>query len=1125
MKHLHSRTRISLAILALGLPSFGAHAQLVISDTLTGGHASHTWRSLNGACLTAGDGTGSIPACVGLPYYAGKTLVGGTTGRLPDAVGSGALRLTNGDTADGGSNGDNQTGAVVSDFTFPTNEGLLVTWTSVTYGGDNLNSTGADGISFFLSDGSADPSVGALGGSLGYSCSNVNGTFDGVVKAYIGIGIDEYGNFSNHTDNTSTGDAVPGLHPGRISVRGSGDTTAAELHNAYPSYYNLSYTGADAVHNTCKTGHIWNYSGAAIGSIDEGQDTGVSLDSKNYPLISTSDLPASVHLANQEATDPAIRANAIPITYQLKITSDGYMTFSYAVNGGATTTVIANQPITESNGPLPASFRFGFSSGTGGGNNVHEITCFKAAPSDVSGSSAGSNVQSAQVTGDTQVFLAYYQPVNWWGSLTANGLQIVTTGGLQELTNSSVANWDANCGLTGGSCASMTPAGGSTPSISKILPNDRVILTSDGSGAGVAFRNTSLSTAQKNALKGTGSDSTTSSNRVSYLRGNRSLEVANGGSLRTRTGVLGDIVDSSPTWVAYPNSNYAGLTKDKLHTATSVTDGSSYATFQSDNYSRTSVVYVGSNDGMVHGFEAGSYTAPGTGSTQPTFNSAGNDGKEVLAFMPAQVLMAIHNGSDDNLDFSSTHYVHNFYVDATPGSGDLYYNGAWHTWLVGGLGVGGHPDGAVADTTSTFTVPVSSLYALDITDPGQFQEAHAATLVIGDWSSSTISCTVATGSCGDYMGQTLGTPLIRRLHDGTWGVIWGNGTNSTNGHSGLFIMHVNIADGSKTFQYIDAGAGPAGGIAQVAAADLDGDHITDYVYGGDTLGRLWRFDLTSSSSSSWSALKLFQTPNSTTGTGGVPQPITAAPVVASVSASNSSGKPKLLVYFGTGEKLPVTIAAGESYASGTQSIYGIWDASMTAWNSSSTDTKYAALSSPTLPVPVSKLQSQTVTGVTSLGTDSYSATIQGRTVSSNIVCWADGTSSSPGSCASFDQMGAKLDLPTTNEQIIYNPSASNGYALFNTTIPQVAGILTCDNTTAKGWSMALNLTNGGQGSNPALLDGYSGVSLSGTGTPNMYVTNSSQAWLATETVDGLFKGVHLTGAVGSGSRLTWTKIR
>ena len=30
----------------------------------------------------------------------------------------------------------------------------------------------------------------------------------------------------------------------------------------------------------------------------------------------------------------------------------------------------------------------------------------------------------------------------------------------------------------------------------------------------------------------------------------------------------------------------------------------------------------------------------------------------------------------------------------------------------------------------------------------------------------------------------------------------------------------------------------------MAPADLDGDHITDYVYAGDLLGNLWRFDLT-----------------------------------------------------------------------------------------------------------------------------------------------------------------------------------------------------------------------------------------------------------------------------------------
>src|SRR6185312_8773154 len=136
---------------SLLLAGFGAHAQLVINDTLTGASSSYQWVPLNGACLTAGNNTGTIPACVGLTYYGSQTQVGGTSGRLPDAVGSGALRLTNG-AVDSGSGGTNQTGAVVSQFTFPNTEGLQVTWTSVSYGGNNYNGTGADGISFFLAD-------------------------------------------------------------------------------------------------------------------------------------------------------------------------------------------------------------------------------------------------------------------------------------------------------------------------------------------------------------------------------------------------------------------------------------------------------------------------------------------------------------------------------------------------------------------------------------------------------------------------------------------------------------------------------------------------------------------------------------------------------------------------------------------------------------------------------------------------------------------------------------------------------------------------------------------------------------------------------------------------------------
>ena len=168
--------RIVLLATAALLPE-AARAQLVISDTLTGASSSYNWQALNGACLTAGNNTGSIPACSGLSYYSGKKLVGGANGALPDAVGQGALRLTNGDTVSNGSNGNNQNGAVVSNFTFPTNQGVQVTFTTVTYGGNgysnNANqSSGADGISFFLSDGSQPATVGGLGGSLGYSCSN-----------------------------------------------------------------------------------------------------------------------------------------------------------------------------------------------------------------------------------------------------------------------------------------------------------------------------------------------------------------------------------------------------------------------------------------------------------------------------------------------------------------------------------------------------------------------------------------------------------------------------------------------------------------------------------------------------------------------------------------------------------------------------------------------------------------------------------------------------------------------------------------------------------------------------------------------------------------------------------------
>jgi len=121
-------------------PAATATTALTVADNFTGANSQYDWQTFNGACLTAGDGTGTIPTCVSLPYYGSEILVGGYNGYLgttssptsaatatPDPVGNGALRFTNGYP-----HGYSQNGAIVSNFTYPSSEGLQVTFTTVT---------------------------------------------------------------------------------------------------------------------------------------------------------------------------------------------------------------------------------------------------------------------------------------------------------------------------------------------------------------------------------------------------------------------------------------------------------------------------------------------------------------------------------------------------------------------------------------------------------------------------------------------------------------------------------------------------------------------------------------------------------------------------------------------------------------------------------------------------------------------------------------------------------------------------------------------------------------------------------------------------------------------------------
>jgi gliding motility-associated-like protein/uncharacterized repeat protein (TIGR01451 family) len=121
-----------------------------------------------------------------------------------DAPGDGCLRLT--DTA------AFQHGyAYNNTVSFPSRYGVDISFEYFTYGG-----TGADGITFFLFDAStAAFDLGAPGGSLGYAqdCNR-----KGLTGAYVGIGLDEYGNFSN-TNDCKTGGV--GFEPNAVVIRGA----------------------------------------------------------------------------------------------------------------------------------------------------------------------------------------------------------------------------------------------------------------------------------------------------------------------------------------------------------------------------------------------------------------------------------------------------------------------------------------------------------------------------------------------------------------------------------------------------------------------------------------------------------------------------------------------------------------------------------------------------------------------------------------------------------------------------------------------------------------------------------------------------------------------------------------
>ena len=479
--------------------------------------------------------------------------------------------------------------------------------------------------------------------------------------------------------------------------------------------------------------------------------------------------------------------------------------------------------------------------------------------------------------------------------------------------------------------------------------------------------------------------------RLNFIRGDRTKEASQtGGTFRNRKNRQGDIVNSAIWYVGPPASGYTTT---------------NYKTFASNYRGRLPMIYVGGNDGMLHGFSA-------------------YDGTEKIAYVPHGVVQNLAKLTDPA-------YSHQYYVDGSPMSGDVDIGAAgspdWHTYLVGTLGAGGR-----------------GYFVLDVTKPGSangasgvsndFVETSAANLVVLDKTAAPAKDAAPPGIPADPnanadIGHIFGSPVvaesnqqralqITRTNDNRWAVIMGNGYNSVNERPVLLIQYLDGAKELKTIPITSTTACPAGaakgnGLSTPQFLDVNGDGAPDFVYAGDLCGNMWKFDISSTTATDWGVSfngdPLFTATYTASGSSSR-QPITAPPVLR---PNRDVGG--LMVAFGTGQNLTEADRSDTS----TQTVYSVLDNTRYQIESTGTNKgKVKVKTSEPTPATVgsrSSLVAQSVDGGSGAGT-------AGSGDSAGRSFWKLSSSEVTYACAAGDtscsvKKGWYMDLPVAGERV------------------------------------------------------------------------------------------------------------
>lgn len=284
------------------------------------------------------------------------------------------------------------------------------------------------------------------------------------------------------------------------------------------------------------------------------------------------------------------------------------------------------------------------------------------------------------------------------------------------------------------------------------------------------------------------------------------------------------------------------------------------------------------NDGMVHIFKKNG------GSDERSYNLK-------LSYIPGTMERKDIEGNDSDLakelrTFAEKGYVGDRYgVDGGFVLRQVELSGQKHVFMFGAMGLGGR-----------------GAYALDLSKINGNYLAAAPLFDVKDGDNNG-----KNGKNRVELGYTVGTPQIGKTQNGTYSAFLASGyaakqIASQENKTALYVYDLKYTLGTPIAK-IEAPGGK-GGLSSPTLVDKDLDGIVDIAYAGDRGGNMYRFDLSNSDSSKWSAKVIFEGD----------KPITSAPAVSRLAD-------KRVVIFGTGSDLSEedVVDMKEQY------IYGIFD--------------------------------------------------------------------------------------------------------------------------------------------------------------------------------------------------------